>query len=402
MTNQEFILQHRPDDVRTLALKKVPEGVDAKFCLQQIEGWQLARKKLQTWAVTEGLYYPPRISMEQCSSEQTACYKRQVVERLLPPQQRGQMIDLTGGFGVDFSYLARGFHQSTYVERQAHLCQIAQHNFALLNLGDSRVVNGDGMEYLQTQDASYNLIYIDPARRDDDGRKVVRLEDCTPDVCQYLSLLLAKAQVVMIKLSPMLDIHSAIRSLQHVSEVHVVSVSGECKELLLILTPDVVEDIVYHCVNLDTQDAPFSCADRERQVAEILEDPSMLSSGYLFEPNASILKAGVQDALCRTYGVAKLHPCSHLFYSPQDVPAFPGRRFRIVASSDFSKKGLKNLLGNVQKANLTVRNFPTSVALLRKQLKLREGGEDYLFATTLRDGSHVLIRCQRPTCPTSY
>lgn len=395
MTDQEYIIQHRKEDVRSLALKKVPDGVDAKFCLQQIEGWQLARKKLQTWADTDDLWFPPRISMEQCSSELTAKYKRQLAERLLPLHERAQMIDLTGGFGVDFSFLAPAFQHSTYVERQPHLCEIASHNFSLLGLRDSHIVNGDGMDFLCESSSSYNLIYIDPARRDDEGRKVVRLEDCTPNVNEYLDLLLKRGQVVMIKLSPMLDIYSAVRSLKHVREVHVVSVSGECKELLLVLGHSEVSDIAFHCVNLGTQDAPFVCMEQENVPATLLEEPDTLTGGYLFEPNASILKAGVQDALCPVFGVSKLHPCSHLFFCHQSIADFPGRGFRIIGWSDFSKKGLKTLLADTQKANLTIRNFPTSVAALRKQLKLKEGGDDYLFATTTRDGSHVLIRCQR-------
>ncbi len=416
-TNEEYILQHRNDDVRQLALKKGPEGVDVPWCLQQIEGWQLARKKLPRWASAEGLlWFPPRLSMEQCSSELTALYKQQLVERLLPREQRGSMADLTGGFGIDFSYIAPLFAHSTYVERQSVLCDIARHNLPLLGLPEAEVVEGDCVQQMSHTGSALplqtDLLFMDPARRDTAGRKTVALEDCTPNVVEMQTLLLSRARFLILKLSPMLDISLALRALRGVVEVHVVSVKGECKELLLVLRGEQggaesacvegtvasceqnPEGITYHCVNLDASDAPLCCTQAERSVAPVIMQAEALSpSCYLFEPNASVLKVGCQDLLCQRYGVAKLHPCSNLFVGPHPVDGFPGRQFSIVAVSDFGKKGLKRLLADVQQANLTTRNFPTSVADLRKKLKLREGGDTYLFATTLSDGSHALIRC---------
>ena len=387
MTNTEFIVQHKTDDVRKLALKKVPEGIDLAFCLQQIEGWQQACKKIPPWAETEGLLYPPRLSMEQCSSEKAALYKKQLVQRILYGEM-SEMVDLTGGFGIDFSYLAPLFQKSIYVERQEQLCRIAQHNFSLLGLQHAEVRNAEAEDELKNIN-NVSLIYVDPARRDDIGRKVVLLEDCQPNVIGLQGDLLKRARVVMLKLSPMLDIQQALRQLQFVREVHVVSVDGECKELLLVIhqreTP-----FRYYCLNI-------AGTIQETIVPDVWPSPVVCDEEevFLYEPNASILKAGVQDALCEQYKVEKLHLFSHLFTSDKLIVDFPGRVFRIVGRSDFSKQGIKSLLSGIKQANLTVRNFPATVQELRKKLKIAEGGSAYLFATTMNDESHVLFRCEK-------
>jgi len=387
MTNTEFILQHRTEDVRKLALRKMPEGLDAAFCLQQIEGWQLARKKIPEWAATDGLLFPPRLSMEQCSSQQTALYKRGVVERLLDGRCE-VMMDLTGGFGIDFSYMASLFRKAVYVEQQEQLCRIALHNFQLLGLQQAEVRNAQSQDVLAAS-AHTSLIYADPARRDDAGRKVVLLEDCQPDVVALQDELMAHADAVMLKLSPMLDIQQALRQLRCVREVHVVSVEGECKELLLVMHRQEVP-LRYWCVNITdrVQETMVEATGVRPVICE-------REGAYLYEPNASVLKAGVQDALCNIYKVEKLHAFSHLFTSDRLIEDFPGRRFRIVGRSDFSKQGLRNLLAGVKQANLTVRNFPATVQELRKKLKLTDGGSVYLFATTMSDNSHALLRCEK-------
>jgi len=387
MTNAEFITLHKTDDVRKLALKRVPEGVDIAFCLQQIEGWHSACKKIPRWAQTDGLLYPPRLSMEQCSSEKTAMYKKQLVQRLLCDEME-EMVDLTGGFGIDFSYLAPLFRKAIYIEQQEQLCQIATHNFNLLDLHHAEIRNTQAEEELSNIN-NVSLIYADPARRNNVGRKVVLLEDCQPNVISLQGELLNRSKVVMLKLSPMLDIQQALRQLNSVREVHVVSVDGECKELLLVMCRRDIP-LRYFCVNL----AKIS---QVTVVADAWPNPVICDQvkTFLYEPNASILKAGVQDALCEQFLVEKLHPFSHLFTADELVEAFPGRIFRIVGKSDFSKQGLKNLLSGVKQANLTVRNFPATVQELRKKLKLNEGGQIYLFATTLKDESHVLLLCEK-------
>lgn len=416
MTNEEYIIAYREADIRSLALRKVPEGVDALWCLRQIEGYQLARKKLPQWAATEGLWFPPRLSMEQCSGETTARYKRDIVRRLMPSCHDATLVDLTGGFGVDFSYMAQGFGTAVYVEQQEVLCRTATHNMPLLGLRNARVVRGDGTSFLKALDYA-DIIYIDPARRDTAGRKTVAIDDCTPDVCSLQGELRAKSRYTIIKLSPMLDITQALRSIAAVSEIHVVSVKGECKELLLVLEGGVrgsggvapVNDggVVCHCVNLSTLDAPFVSPWRgvaSGIPAELLPAGTRLEGMLLFEPNASILKAGAQDAFAARYGVPKLHPMSNLFVCSDEettlAETMPARVFRVIAASDFSKASLKALLHGVTRGNLTTRNFPQTVAELRRRLKLKEGGEDYFFATTLSDGCHVLIRCQALRTPT--
>ena len=397
MTNEEFIKQHRHDDVRALALRKAEEGVDIKWCLQQIEGWQKACEKLPQWAEVDGLWYPPVLSMEQCSSELTARYKATIVSRLLPEcSERGCFADLTGGYGIDFSYMASLFATSVYVERNAELCRIAEHNFYLLKLVGPSVVWADSTEFLYQRIAPCNLIYLDPARRDDVGRKTVAIADCTPDVVQLQDRLMEVGRYVMVKLSPMLDINAALSVLRHVSEVHVVSVKGECKELLFVLDKLYEGNPVYYAVNLGLSDQVFICTHEEKNRALLRvasEHVASASATCIYEPHASILKAGLQDVLCERYAVEKLHPMSNLFVSSSPVQDFPGRGFEIVASCGFGKKELRAMLAGVTKANITVRNFPTSVAELRKKLRLAEGGDVYLFATTMADGSHRLIRC---------
>ena len=421
---QDFIRQHQDDDVRQLAFlgSKYPE-VDMPFALDQIRGRKMARVKLPRWASLEGIIYPPHISMEQCSSESTALYKAELAARLLALPVSSSFseeigfVDLTGGFGVDFSYIAARLGvKSMYVERQAHLCEAAKENFGRLGLKNAIVKNGDGIEVLHSfhpkkKDAASDddslgiiydqplsllktklglkLIFIDPARRDDAGNKVVSLKDCTPDVTVLQEEMLAKADYVIIKLSPMLDWHRAISELSHVREVHIISVNNECKELLLVLSARNMGNLRIYCVN-DAQSFVYDELDMEASSVKIA--PSTLEEmQYLYEPNASLMKAGCFGVLSGRYDARMLSKNSHLFVSREPIAAFPGRSFRIIAVSSFNKKELKRHLSGITKANIATRNFPLSVAELRKRLKLKDGGETYIFATTLSDESHVLV-----------
>ena len=441
---QDFIRQHQDDDVRQLAFlgSKYPE-VDMPFALDQIRGRKMARVKLPRWASLEGIIYPPHISMEQCSSESTALYKAELAARLLglPASSSGiemkaeneiEFVDLTGGFGVDFSYIAARLGvKSMYVERQAHLCEAARENFERLGLKNAIVKNGDGIEVLHSflpkkDDAAstddslgitydqplsllktklgLKLIFIDPARRDDAGNKVVSLKDCTPDVTVLQEEMLSKADYVIIKLSPMLDWHRAISELSHVREVHIISVNNECKELLLVLSARNMGEMeassadgeVKHAGNLriycvnDAQS--FVCDELDMESSSVKIAPSTLEEmQYLYEPNASLMKAGCFGVLSERYDARMLSKNSHLFVSRGPIAAFPGRSFRIIAISSFNKKELKRHLSGITKANIATRNFPLSVAELRKRLKLKDGGETYIFATTLSDESHMLV-----------
>lgn len=235
---QIFAREHRQDDVRRLALQaaKYPD-MDFSFALHQIKGWQVACKKLPSWAAHEQLLYPQQLSMEQCSSEQTARYKQQLVQRLCgQTQNEGTLVDLTGGLGVDFSFMAQGFRQAYYVEQQVELCALAKYNFPLLGLSSAQIICGDGTTFLQSMADQAMVIFLDPARRDAAGSKTYAIEDCTPDVALLSDELVNKAQWVVVKLSPMLDWHAAVTQLKHVCEVHIVGVGGECKELLRLFS----------------------------------------------------------------------------------------------------------------------------------------------------------------------
>ena len=393
---QDFIRQHQDEDVRQLAFlgSKNPE-VDMPFALDQIRGRKMARAKLPLWANIDGIIYPPHISMEQCSSESTALYKAELAARLLglPDSSFSEeigFVDLTGGFGVDFSYIASRLGMSSmYVERQAHLCEAAKENFERLGLKNAIVKNEDGIEVLHSL-KELKLIFIDPARRDDAGNKVVSLKDCTPDVTVLQGEMLLKADYVIIKLSPMLDWHRAISELSHVREVHIISVNNECKELLLVLSArNMGENLRIYCIN-DAQS--FVCDELDMESSSVKISPSPLEEmQYLYEPNASLMKAGCFGVLSERYDARMLSKNSHLFVSREPIAAFPGRSFRIIAVSSFNKKGLKRHLSGITKANIATRNFPLSVAELRKRLKLKDGGEIYIFATTLSDDSHVLV-----------
>ena len=396
MTNEEYIRQNSDKDVRSLALSRVPDGIDLQWCLRQIEGKQLAKKKLHSWYEAEGLWYPPRLSMEQCSSDATAAYKSELIDKL--PIARKLMADLTGGFGVDFSFMANKFEKAIYVERQPELCNVACHNFPLLGLKNAQVVNAECETFLNTQaNASrvYSLIYLDPARRDTAGRKVYGIEDCTPDLTELQERLLSISDVLMVKLSPMLDITQALRTLRSVRDVHIVSVRGECKELLFILSNKLDKPLEYHCVNLETEEKEFVAMGNRYSRGEVR---APMAGHVLLEPNASIMKAGLQDVFAEEYSLYKPHVNSNVFFADESgiwEHNTPARKFRVVELYDFSKQSLKRLQGTVKQANITIRNFPSSVADLRKRLKIKDGGNEYLFVTTLADGSHVILRCSK-------
>ena len=498
---REFVAMHRDEDVRELALKaKRVEGLDLPLALDQIAGWQIASKKLPQWASCEGIIYPPHISMEQCSSQFTAQYKSEIAQTLLVPVTtvrarvsdspelsnyeagmclrtsdspesdtqevkmgvwmtdspesdtlvaKRAMVDLTGGFGVDFSYLARGFNQATYVERQRHLCDLAEHNMAALGLDQARIVCGDGVEYLRQMDP-VDFIYLDPTRRDEHGARTYAIEDCMPNVLELRDLLLAKSQCTLVKLSPMLDWRKAVADFDGaVREVHIVATGNECKELLLVLgrpaqadALDGVDGAGSHrrpaaharveqmnggmdsagtvdsfdgeskaertaaashdgryaaphmfCVN-DNQRIDYDSA-AYTQGLRIGGKPLPEVKNYLYEPNASIMKAGCFDLVEERFGVTQIGPSSHLFVSEQQIADFPGRGFAIEAVGSMNKKDTKRLLNGVKQANIAVRNFPLTAPQLRKKLKLADGGTVYLFGTTMQGGDHVLLRTSK-------
>ena len=399
-----FILEHADDDVRQLALRgtKNPE-VELTFALDQIAGRQTARRKLPSWAATEGIVYPPHLSMEQCSSEQTARYKAQLCKERCAAC--GTLVDLTGGFGVDFSLMAAGFQKAVYVERQEQLCAIARDNFRLLGLSQAEVHCGDSSEYLQQMKEAVDVIFLDPARRDSHGGRTYGIGDCTPNVLELRDLLLQRARMVVIKLSPMLDWRKAVSDLGEdvVSEVHIVSVGNECKELLVVMAPYAGACRLV-CVNDESRfevSLSQNCGEgmhdddlsaREKPVTTIPQ-----AGQYLYEPNASVMKAGCFEALSQCFGVSQIAQNSHLFIADEKIASFPGRSFVIDGVTSMNKRELKEQLKGLKQANITVRNFPLSVAELRKRLKLSEGGSMYVFATTLAAGDRVLLVSRKST-----
>lgn len=381
-----FIEEHKEDDTRVLALqgRKYP-GVDMGVAITQIAGRQVAARKVPSWHAVSGLWYPRHLSMEQCSSEATALYKASLL-------QGDTFADLTGGFGIDCCFISRHFGQADYVERQAELCELALHNFPLVGVGHIRVHHQDGAAYLQDM-LPVDCLFLDPARRDGQGGKTVAISDCEPDVGVLEPLLVAKAKTVLVKLSPMLDLSLALGGLKTVREVHVVAVNNECKELLLVLQEAAVSsEAVVHCEHIagngERQHYVFTLNQEKASLCPLADEVG----AYLYEPNAAILKAGAFRSLTQAYPVEKLHASSHLYTSDDWVAGFPGRRFRVEGVSGFGKKELKAFLQDRTQANITVRNFPLSVAELRKRLRLKEGGDDYIFATTLSNNQKVLIR----------
>ena len=403
------------------------------YALNQIQGWQTAQRKLPSWAACDGVVYPPHLNMEQCSSEPTARYKQQVARlwaERIPNASRTSMTDLTGGFGVDFSFTSRCFDCATYVERNASLCDVVSANLPRLGIQNATVKCAEAEAVLEQMEPQ-TMIFLDPARRDEHGAKTVLIADCTPDVCQLLPRLMQKSQFVMLKLSPMLDWHKAIVDLDgKVREVHIVSADGECKELLLVLASDGKPEVQVFCVDIlskpDSEgqyprsEFVYSIATNAQE--EMVENNSKLEnstsaqptnstfniqhstlppatnstfniqhSTFLFEPNASVMKAGCFDEIARAYGVSAISRNSHLFLSDHETDGFPGRTFVIDAVTTMNKRQLRQTLSGMKQANIAVRNFPLSVAELRKRLKLSDGGDTYIFATTTSDGDHILM-----------
>jgi len=384
-STKQFIRENLNADVPTLALKKAPVGTDFSLALRQIAARQLLRKKVPEWSENEDLLFPAHLSIEQCSSETTAKYKANLLKG-------NAFVDFTGGLGIDTYYIDRHFQKTDYVERQTELCDLARHNFSVLNT-KIEVHNETAEDYLNHCEPK-DCIFIDPARRDEYGRKTVSIADCTPNVADLQELLLQKAEKVMVKLSPMLDISKALEELRQVKEVHVVAVANECKELDLILERGYQGEIQFVCVNLLTEqpEVRFTMEEERNSSGKLAE--SVLK--YLYEPNPAVMKAGCFKLLTQRFGVFKLHKNSNLYTSEDLISDFPGRIFEVEGWAPYNKKVKQALLQEVDKASIAVRNFPLSVADLRKTLKISDGDEWFLFATTLKGEQKILIKTKKP------
>ena len=387
-TEKKYILEHINDDVRDLALHmKANEDFRPKFVLQQIAGIQAMKRKMPQWAENEDIIYPVHLSLEQCSSEFTSNYKRNIIERLCANASDKIFADLTGGFGVDFSVMSRGFAKAFYIERNGELCQIAQHNFQALAIRNFEVVNGDGVDFLRNTDYQFDAIFIDPARRNNSGGKTVHIQDCEPNILDFQDIILQKSDIAIIKLSPMLDITECLSKLKNIAEIHAVASDGECKEILVVLTAKKTnnEPQIFAVNNNLT----FSFLKSEELNCSATIADSISQGMYLYEPNAAIMKAAPFRLLTQRFGTKKIARNSNLYISDDWIEDFPGRRFRIVMVG-----GVKDF-HHIEKANIAVRNFPLKADELRKKLKIKDGGDIYLLATTLSDGRKVLIETRK-------
>ena len=411
MTTEEFISLNADADVRRLALSNAGrKDIDLTYALEQIAGRQKAKAKLPRWAAADGIIYPPALAMEQCSSEPTARYKAGVAGRLLADAAQARrphwanmpdnpaepcatpdvLVDLTGGFGVDFSYMAPLFGRAVYIERQGRLCDAVRHNMPLLGIAHAEVVCGDCTQIIKVISRAA-LVYADPARRSASGGRTYAVADCTPDMLSLKDKLLAKADFIMVKLSPMLDWRKAAADFGRCAgEVHIVSAGNECKEMLVVLSNgyDGLERI--YCVNDDEQ-LSFTPA----ELARCSQTCQSSQFSYLYEPNASVMKAGCFGLLEERYGVSQISRDSHLFVSNSEAADFPGRRFAVENVTTMNKRELKAALAGIIQANVSVRNFPMTAEALRKKLKLKDGGDTYLFGTTDGEGRHLVITCKK-------
>ncbi|WP_338869800.1 SAM-dependent methyltransferase [Spirosoma sp. SC4-14] len=388
-TEIQFIQNHLADDVRQLLLRAHPKNLDVRKLVAQIAARQKVRDKLPTWYANDTLLFPTSLSVEQASSEQTARYKASLVAGKL-------LFDLTGGMGVDTWAFSQRVDHVIYTEQQPELAELATHNLPLLGATNVAVYTGNGLDILANYPNTADWVYLDPHRRNEQGGKVVRLEECEPDVTQAgtLSVLQQKAQRILVKASPLLDIDSTVRQLTTVQTVHIVAVQGEVKEVLLAMEKQALQadEVLIKAVNLTaTEPEFFQFLRREERMATVsLSDPQR----YLYEPNAAVLKAGAFRLIATRFGLSKLAPNSHLYTSNRLVTGFPGRTFTVEHICKPDRKSLQLLLP-ARKANLTVRNFPQSVADLRKKLALQEGGDVYILATTLQNGDKRLIITQK-------
>ncbi|MBR5158745.1 MAG: SAM-dependent methyltransferase [Bacteroidaceae bacterium] len=392
---EHFIREHRTDDVRKLALASHPKEIDLQYALTQISGWQAAKSKLPLWADTDGVIYPRHLSMEQCTSQYIAQYKASVVEQFIGKDFK--MADLTGGFGVDCFFISRSASSTCYNEMSSELCDIALNNYKVLQRSDIAVTCGSAEDFI-AQQGTFDLLYLDPARRDGAGRKVVSISDCQPDIKALQDNLLKAAKYVMVKLSPMLDISRALTELRNVSRILIIGLEGECKELVFILERGYSQEPVIKAVDINADGTPEMAVSSAKSADNALPLPiaapeQLLPGTYISEPSAPYMKSALFRTIAAQTGTALLHLDTHLFWSKEKPESFPGRIFKIEGIIPFDKRSLSALTKT--QANLSVRNFPETAPALQQKLKLRDGGPRYLIATTLKDGKRVLLNLQK-------
>lgn len=390
---EQYIREHRTDDVRKLALASHPQGIDIQYALTQISGWQAARAKVPLWADTEGIVYPKHLSLEQCTSQYIAQYKASFIESLLGSGFK--LADITGGMGVDCFFISRSASQVYYNEMSAELCNCARANFKALGRPEIEISCGTAEDFIKSQPYdSLDLIYLDPARRGNSGQKLISISDCQPDTVALQNDLLRISAYVMVKLSPMLDVSKALTELHNVSHVFIIGLEGECKEITLLIQRDFDAEPVITAVDIKANGTPeiavSSAKSADNALSLPIADPQQLQPGtFISEPSAPYMKSALFRTIAACTGTTLLHPDTHLFWSKEKPENFPGRTFQLVGIIPFDKRSLSALTKT--QANLSVRNFPDTAPQLQKKLKLRDGGSRYLIATTLSDSRRVLL-----------
>lgn len=388
---RDYIRKNEHESVSKIALQLNKNNADktqVQFLLNQISGRQASKGKVKKWYNCDDIIYPPHISMEQSSSESTAIYKASLIDN------NKRLVDLTGGLGVDFFFLASKSSESVYVEQSEQLCEIANHNFNALGLLNYTVINETSEEHLKSLSTNTQIIYIDPSRRDNVGKKVFNIEDCSPNIIDIQDELLNKSSKTIIKFSPMLDISLALNEIKNINEVHVVSVDNDCKELLFILSKTETEFKI-HTANIKKDGSIESFSfNQSNELGAIVKYSDTLKK-YLYEPNSSVLKAGAFKYIAEYFNVLKLDPNSHLYTSDILIEDFPGRAFKVNNYFAPNKKNIKEFVALNKKANISARNYPMSVSEIRKSTKLKDGGDVYLFASTLNTGEKVWINCEK-------
>jgi len=392
MTTREYIEQNRLQDVRRLALTSHPQGVDMQYALTQISGWQAARVKVPSWAACPDVEYPVHLSLEQCTSQYVAEYKSEYLNKLLGTGFT--MADLTGGMGVDCFFISANASHAVFCEIQPGLCELARHNYSVLGRSNIEVHNQDSQQFISGLPADLDLIYIDPARRGDAGRKLVSISECMPDVTVLQDDFLRLAHHVMVKLSPMLDISRALTELRNVSRILVIGLEGECKEITFVMERGYTGEPVIEAVDINSNGKPGVSVQATKSQDQALPlpiaEPTCLVPGaFICEPSAPYMKSALFRTIAAQTGTQLLHPETHLFQANDCPEYFPGRVFRLKGIIPFEKRELAALVKT--QANLSVRNFPESAPQLQKRLKLRDGGQRYLIATTLQDSRRVIL-----------
>lgn len=381
---QEFIEQNLNTDIHSILLKNIGfANVTAKELVEQIESKRRAKNKLPTWFSTNGIYYPNKLNLSQTSSETTANYKAEIID--------GQtLVDLTGGFGVDTFAFAKRADKVFHIEKNSTLSSIAGHNFKVLEQNNIVPINEDGVNFIEKTTENFDWIYVDPSRRDKNNKKVFFLADCEPNIIENLDLFFSKSSNILIKTGPLLDIKVGLDQLNHVKEVHIVALENEVKEVLWVLKKGFSGNTTIKTINLKKNKNEVFKFNLKEELDTTIAYSEPLT--YLYEPNAAIMKSGGFQVIGKAYELKKLHPHSHLYTSKQ-LKEFPGRRFLIDTVLKYNKKEIKSL--GIAKANITSRNFPDSVESIRKKLKLKEGGDNYLFFTRDNFNRTVVLSCKK-------